>query len=557
MYRGSSPIFDVPEFPPLRRVKPLPKRRRTSDDPLLLPDTTQYAPAMLPTNGPVDMTAFGLNMPLPQYYMPMFNGVQDLFRMSAANDDRSSQYPGGFAVPVGPVDEEDHGDGDYVDHLQQPANTKKRKVPAAHHSTSDPLGSPATLGSDEADERARSMTAMGRSDNDDISDVAPTLSPPAPPLVLRKNRTSAATLAGLQHKELLKTRKRQLAAVLGALSHGDTLALDQALSARYSNIGPLTGQNRTDGKENISRDRPDRRSNKRKTDGLALTLTSPESNSHGAPFPSVEFTFVCPSPTSERLISTRKEVAVLHSRFEAELSRQAAKAAEVARQNAAENGVVAKRDRNQQRSRTSGNNAVSSTGNGLIDSTGAGAKTRTSKKKKRSALANASNPHHLRNYVPSRIPHSGASPAHVQAGANALNLVSPLPVRFLTAEIAPKRRHKKSAATVPTPSLAPLLQPEDEWICALCEYSLFYGEEPGFRRAIRSRKKILIRRRRARERAAAAANGQKTGVVPVDKGASETIESPLDEEYGDGELMHTGGRHGNGASKKERDKLAS
>ena len=44
---------------------------------------------------------------------------------------------------------------------------------------------------------------------------------------------SAATRAGLQHKEVLKSRKKQLAAVLGALSHGDTLALDQALSARY------------------------------------------------------------------------------------------------------------------------------------------------------------------------------------------------------------------------------------------------------------------------------------------------------------------------------------
>jgi hypothetical protein len=136
-------------------------------------------------------------------------------------------------------------------------------------------------------------------------------------------------------------------------------------------------------------------------------------------------------------------------------------------------------------------------------------------------------------------------------------MVSPLPVRFLTAEIAPKRRHKKSGSTGPTPSLAPLLQPEDEWICALCEYNLFYGEDPAFRRAIRSRKKILVRRRRARERAAAAASGQKTAVGPVDKGTSESFESPLDEEYGgDGEKTHAG-RHGNAMSKKERDKLAS
>ena len=52
----------------------------------------------------------------------------------------------------------------------------------------------------------------------------------------RKARASAATIAGLQHKDMLKTRKRQLAAVLGAISGGDDLALDQALAARYPNV---------------------------------------------------------------------------------------------------------------------------------------------------------------------------------------------------------------------------------------------------------------------------------------------------------------------------------
>ena len=47
----------------------------------------------------------------------------------------------------------------------------------------------------------------------------------------KKGRLSRATLAGLQHKETLKSRKRQLSAVIGTLPHGDTLALDQALSA--------------------------------------------------------------------------------------------------------------------------------------------------------------------------------------------------------------------------------------------------------------------------------------------------------------------------------------
>ena len=49
--------------------------------------------------------------------------------------------------------------------------------------------------------------------------------------LLRKCRLSRATLAGLQHKEILRARKRQLASVLGGLAQGDTLALDKALSA--------------------------------------------------------------------------------------------------------------------------------------------------------------------------------------------------------------------------------------------------------------------------------------------------------------------------------------
>ena len=242
---------------------------------------------------------------------------------------------------------------------------------------------------------------------------------------------------------------------------------------------------------------------------------------------------------SDRLISTREEVAVLHSRFEAELSRQAAKAAEVAKQNAlaAESGTTAKGgSREQQRTRGANTN-----------SEGLNGKTRSVKKKKRSALANASNPHHLRNYVPSRVPHSGqAPPGNPPSAGNVHNQVSAPAVRFLSAEIAPRRR-KKSTAAVPT---APLNQPEDEWICALCEYNLFYGEEAAFRRAVRSRKKILVRRRRARERAAAAASGQKTGAGRTEKGTAETAEVPGDGEsaVGDGQRPV---KHG-----KERDKHA-
>lgn len=216
---------------------------------------------------------------------------------------------------------------------------------------------------------------------------------------------------------------------------------------------------------------------------------------------------------SDRLAATKQEVTELHSRFEAELARQAAKAAEAAKQAAAAlSGPLAKRtDRSKQATRTSGgkNTTTSIDGQkGTLEQSLLGTKGKGGKKKKRSALANASNPHHLRNYVPSRLPHSGP-PSAQQAVQNAQNLLTPLPLRFLSAEIPPRRRKKREeeANTVVAPVAATLTNPGDEWICPFCEYELFYGEEQSYARAVRNRKKILRRRRRARERAAAAASG--------------------------------------------------
>jgi len=153
--------------------------------------------------------------------------------------------------------------------------------------------------------------------------------------------------------------------------------------------------------------------------------------------------------------------------------------------------------------------------------------TKTSgKKKKRSALANASNPHHLRNYVPSRIPNQGLLSA-AQLGANAQNMLSPLPLIFLSAEIPARRGAQQRASAGAASQLA---NPAEEWICPACEYRLFYGEEQGYRMGVRNRKKILKRRRRARERAAAAANGSGTGVGSHGKGSGFDDEEDLDME---------------------------
>ena len=200
---------------------------------------------------------------------------------------------------------------------------------------------------------------------------------------------------------------------------------------------------------------------------------------------------------------------MLRNRFEAELARQATKAAKMAAASRLMSSLPSKgrskrADRAQQKARaiTSGKGAEPSES---VDQTLTGIKARGGKKKKRSTLANASNPHHLRNYVPSRLPSSAQTAAPNVLNVNAQNYLGPMPLRFLTAEIPPRR--KKSSGAHPTSQLT---NPAEEWICAFCEYGLFYGDDQGYRRAIRNRKKILRRRRRARERAAAAASGNST-----------------------------------------------
>ncbi|KAF8655041.1 hypothetical protein AX16_003277 [Volvariella volvacea WC 439] len=794
MYRGSSPIFDVPEFPTLRRVKPLPKRRRTSSNTtlpdadvvvgsvpvgngILLPPSleglTMPGPDATPEELLVHADQLSARMAISSYYMPMLSAAPDFSQLNSAamrkgfgaggkggqsemllgatgegvdqdedegvavhgegvtelvphdedpEDEHSQSYTEsnvtlsdldltaasldygmGYPVPgvrtsgggirgpgaeIGIVNpqgvDDEHGDGDFMEHLQQPGNTKKRKVPTnvpnsprEHHD----LTTVHTIAPDDINERGELSTfSNGRSTNDydaiglSSSQYATTLSL----LAQKKSKLAAATLAGLQHKEMLKTRKRQLAAVLGALSHGDALALDQALSANYPFNSSAFDDLTDPPKVRLSRRRALRMA--RALRQLAKKHKPP--NRNRVRIPRSEFTFVFPSATADRLIATKEEVAMLRNRFEAELARQAAKAAKLAAANKlmtespprstkpAKPGK-SKRHQNthalttnqqhpqqqsqqesslrnhsqqlqQQRGRTSkrggGVSKMENQGAPVVNGTTVGkgvvgserqqnmttsarrteptqhstptnrgpghvqesttpvptttfqqqlleppppphssfssspsseaanhtlspsnAKSSRGKKKKRSALANASNPHHLRNYVPSRLPNSGSSGYYQyqqqiqqQGGPGGHNSwISPLPLKFLMAEISPRKsfingqgpppstsstvssmngsggRRKKSSGTElhssPYPTYnssaspyssasgastyQPLTNPADEWICAFCEYDLFYGDEVGYRRAIRNRKKILKRRRRARERAAAAASG--------------------------------------------------
>jgi hypothetical protein len=186
----------------------------------------------------------------------------------------------------------------------------------------------------------------------------------------------------------------------------------------------------------------------------------------------------------------RDEVATLSAKFEKEWSAQSARNAEAAKRAARKAANIP------------GSDTPITSGGKLKGGT---------KKKKRSALANASNPHHLRNYVPSRLPNSGPPPSANAAAANQQTFISPLALRFLSAQLAP-RRHRGANAGDPgrlTTATSQLMSPGEEWICPLCEYDLFYGNEARFHRAVRNRKKILKRRRRAREKAAATASGTK------------------------------------------------
>lgn len=225
-------------------------------------------------------------------------------------------------------------------------------------------------------------------------------------------------------------------------------------------------------------------------------------------------------------MATKEEVAALHARFEAELSRRAAKAAEVARHtNSMLSGGSPATKRSAKQGRTGSGQTANTKAIALEQSLGV-PPLKTGKKKKRSALANASNPHHLRNYVPSRLPNSGQVNA-TQALLNAQNLLSPFPARFLSADVPPRRRRK-----APTGTVTPLTNPLEEWICPFCEYDLFYGDDADYQRAVNNRKKILKRRRRARERAAAAASG---AAATLSKKNNDTAPAPAPEDDVDAE----------------------
>lgn len=296
MYRGSSPIFDVPEFPSMRRVKPLPKRRRTTSDVdthgEMPPSTGILSPDVATEDLIAQADSLSTQLALQSYYMPILGGVQNLF----GNDADSRLIDFGYHAGDARGQEEDHADGDYIDHLQQPGNTKKRKVPTNASTSLHDVGS-GQSGEDEPIEKGGQ--GDGRFDHDLVDSFLST--PQSGASGQRRGKLSSATLAGLQHKEMLRQRKRQLAAVLGAISHGDTLALDQALTSNY----PFANMGLSADLKNV--EPPRVRLSRRKGPRLArstkalinLNASLPRSKIK-VTFPACDFTFVCHSASECR-----------------------------------------------------------------------------------------------------------------------------------------------------------------------------------------------------------------------------------------------------------------
>jgi hypothetical protein len=126
------------------------------------------------------------------------------------------------------------GEGDYTDHLQQPNNTKKRKVPAATiiaatreatviHSRDAPV---------DENTLQDSLVNPSRKGTEDAG-ACPAQEFDFQPIITTRRKTcSPVTLATLRLKELLKARRKMMAAAIR--DDVDPLALEFALSAPFA-----------------------------------------------------------------------------------------------------------------------------------------------------------------------------------------------------------------------------------------------------------------------------------------------------------------------------------
>lgn len=176
--------------------------------------------------------------------------------------------------------DEDDEPIDYTDHLQQPGNTKKRKVPlnmAGFPITHDHRGG--EEGAEESPERGGSADGRHAQRAESTEGYLPSDSATA----RLSRKLSRVTLAGLRHKELLKTRKDQLVGVLSSVADSNPLALDLALASNSPFLLTSSGE---------ARIRPSRRRVAETGKDSQRTLPAP-TTIRPSSGPTGEFTFVC------------------------------------------------------------------------------------------------------------------------------------------------------------------------------------------------------------------------------------------------------------------------
>lgn len=330
-HRPPSSAYDIPipDYLPLRRVKPLPKRKRSSPDPARsLPLNTLLPPILPPPPGP-DATAEELiahaevlsaQISLQSYFLPTLNGgggATDFTRRrnSGSSCSSSDGSGGGSVVPRPPVAHVtanvdvtpapcEGREGDHLDQSQQQGNAKKRKVPA--HLSGSQMG-PDSADVRSGDEEELLMLSGGERVPSNLA---------CPPGAVTgggaspeeeafnggavadgcQGKVLPATMVGLRQKQVLRHRRRQLAALLGSGSGspslGDSLALEQALLA---NNCALLNDNRSGlGRNARLKSRLIRRRASRAAVRRHCTLAPPPPPSERTCriFPDSEFTFL-------------------------------------------------------------------------------------------------------------------------------------------------------------------------------------------------------------------------------------------------------------------------
>ena len=289
-----------------RRFKPLPKRRRTA---ALNGLRNEYDPTEITSFSFQDPQALAALADLhAKPYFSQLNAqqaIRDLFTSDTTDPRLLADFTGLYTNPaVAPVmpaipDSEEPLESDYIDHLQLPANTKKRKVPGLNRiqvSAGNSIGSAGHAGAELTEPGPTSPINEGALqlaahrllvDGPEGIDVfSSTIHSVSPDPVRKAHRDSPVTQASLRQKALINARKKQLAAALEEVPESDSLSLERALLARYPQLDSIFDTKpstylRNSRKANLKQSKPKSSSAQERHPGIV---------------PTCDFTFVYPSP---------------------------------------------------------------------------------------------------------------------------------------------------------------------------------------------------------------------------------------------------------------------